>query len=168
MASLGASDEDIDKLATVSLLTLSKISSSPSSIFHIQSLFHQSIPPNKNLSSSLLSLLFFPLKLYWFTVEFGLCKEDGNVKAYGAGLLSSFGELKYSLGEDEKQKPEYRAFDPSVTALTKYPITQYQPAYFVAESFQVLYIYQSSLQIHRRDHFRIVSFILSNSFPFNK
>ena len=90
---------------------------------------------------------------YWFTIEFGLCKEEdsngnknnnnnnnnnnnkinkNNVKDYGAGLLSSFGELEYCLSDT----PEMRSFDPEVTALQKYPITEYQPVYFVAESFE--------------------------------
>ena len=70
--------------------------------------------------------------IYWFTVEFGLCKEGDTIKAFGAGLLSSFGELEYCLSKEPKTLP----FDPEKTALTKYPITQYQPLYFVAESFK--------------------------------
>ncbi len=70
---------------------------------------------------------------YWFTVEFGLCRQGTEIKAYGAGLLSSFGELEYCLSS----KPELRPFDPAQTALTKYPITTFQPVYFVAESFPV-------------------------------
>nr|XP_033809407.1 phenylalanine-4-hydroxylase [Geotrypetes seraphini]XP_033809408.1 phenylalanine-4-hydroxylase [Geotrypetes seraphini] len=70
--------------------------------------------------------------VYWFTVEFGLCKQDGHIKAYGAGLLSSFGELQYCLTD----KPEIRPFEPEKTALQKYPITEFQPVYFVAESFE--------------------------------
>ncbi|CAG5927376.1 unnamed protein product [Menidia menidia] len=54
--------------------------------------------------------------VYWFTVEFGLCKQGSDIKAYGAGLLSSFGELQ--------------------TSQQKYPITEFQPVYFVAESFE--------------------------------
>merc|ERR1711974_398868 len=69
---------------------------------------------------------------YWFTVEFGLCQEGDSVKAYGAGLLSSFGELEYCLTD----KPEIREFEPAVTGEQEYPITKYQPIYFVTESFE--------------------------------
>jgi phenylalanine-4-hydroxylase len=71
------------------------------------------------------------LQLYWFTIEFGICVQHGNRKAYGAGLLSSFGELEYSLSD----KPAVDAFDPAITAVTEYPITKYQPKYFLANSF---------------------------------
>ncbi|XP_056280851.1 phenylalanine-4-hydroxylase isoform X1 [Pseudoliparis swirei] len=70
--------------------------------------------------------------VYWFTVEFGLCKQGSEIKAYGAGLLSSFGELQYCLSD----KPQILPFDPAKTSLQKYPITEYQPVYFVAESFE--------------------------------
>jgi len=69
---------------------------------------------------------------FWFTVEFGLCRQDGDLKAYGAGLLSSFGELEYCLSE----KPELREFEPAKTGLQEYPITEYQPIYYVANSFE--------------------------------
>lgn len=75
---------------------------------------------------------FVILQCFWFTVEFGLCRQDGKLKAFGAGLLSSFGELQYALSG----KPELREFEPSKTGLQKYPITEYQPIYYVAESFE--------------------------------
>ncbi|CAD5121503.1 DgyrCDS10007 [Dimorphilus gyrociliatus] len=68
---------------------------------------------------------------YWFTVEFGLCRQNGELRAYGAGLISSFGELQYCLSD----KPEVRPFEPEKTAEQKYPITEFQPVYFVANSF---------------------------------
>ncbi|KAI1882114.1 hypothetical protein AGOR_G00247350 [Albula goreensis] len=70
--------------------------------------------------------------VYWFTVEFGLCKQGSEIRAYGAGLLSSFGELQYCLTDEPKIMP----FDPEKTSVTKYPITEFQPIYFVAESFE--------------------------------
>ncbi|KFO36270.1 Tryptophan 5-hydroxylase 2 [Fukomys damarensis] len=86
LASLGASDEDVQKLATC----------------------------------------------YFFTIEFGLCKQEGQLRAYGAGLLSSIGELKHALSD----KACVKAFDPKTTCLQECLITTFQEAYFVSESFE--------------------------------
>ena len=46
--------------------------------------------------------------IYWFTIEFGVCREDGKIKAYGAGILSSFGELEWAISDE----PEHLPLDP--------------------------------------------------------
>mmetsp|Transcript_3858 Transcript_3858/g.8026 ORF Transcript_3858/g.8026 Transcript_3858/m.8026 type:complete len:467 (-) Transcript_3858:403-1803(-) len=78
-------------------------------------------------------------RCYWHSVEFGVCREDGQLKAYGAGLLSSFGELEYSCAPyrpagDADEYPELLPWDPVVAAETDFPITTYQPTYFVAQN----------------------------------
>ncbi|KAN0006772.1 hypothetical protein ACTFIU_004963 [Dictyostelium citrinum] len=69
---------------------------------------------------------------YWFTVEFGLCKEGDTIRAYGAGILSSTGEMEHFLTDKAKKLP----FNPFDACKTEYPITTFQPLYYVAESFQ--------------------------------
>lgn len=73
-------------------------------------------------------------RLYWFTVEFGLIREQGVVKAFGAGLLSSFGELGHCFGPDV----ERRAFTPSAAASAGYDYSAMQPLLFVIPSFAAL------------------------------
>ncbi|CAB9496196.1 Tryptophan 5-hydroxylase [Seminavis robusta] len=74
---------------------------------------------------------------YWHSVEFGLCQQDGKNKAYGAGLLSSYGELEYACADDHPgadEPPTIKPWDPEVAAHQAFPITTYQPVYFLAES----------------------------------
>lgn len=86
------------------------------------------------------------LQLYWFTVEFGLCKEGNQVRAYGAGLLSSIGEIQHALSST----PSVMAFDPEKTAVQKYQDQEYQDTYFLAESFlDVQSKFRSVLTIHQ-------------------
>lgn len=74
------------------------------------------------------------LQCCWFSVEFGLCRQEGRLKAFGGGLLSSFGELEYSLSDKSVTSP----FDLSETAIQECPITQYQSVYYVSESIDEL------------------------------
>lgn len=89
-------------------------------------------------------------RLFWFTVEFGLIREDGKIRVYGSGLVSSHAESAYSLtGEWEKSGrsapdctprdvPEYRPFDLERVCATDFEIDHYQPIYYVLESFEQL------------------------------
>lgn len=104
LASLGASDDDVDKLATVSRNIL---------LFNILSLLHD-------------------FQLYFFTVEFGLCKQDGEMKVYGAGLLSSVAELRHAIETKDKVK----RFIPELTCKQECIITAFQNAYWYTDSFE--------------------------------
>ncbi len=70
--------------------------------------------------------------LYWFTIEYGVLWQDGELRAYGAGLLSSFGELEHALSGEV----EIRPFDPWEAKDTSYPITTYQPLLWSVTSIQ--------------------------------
>ena len=74
-------------------------------------------------------------RLYWYTIEFGLMRTPVGVRAYGAGLLSSGGELQYSV---EDPKPLRKNFALEQTLRTGYRIDRYQTTYFVIESFDQL------------------------------
>jgi len=98
--------------------------------------------------------------IYWFTVEFGLVKselaandpDDSGIRAMGAGILSSFGEMEWACaGQPSEEcremggisknfpklmKPKVVPFIPQVAATNAYPITTYQPQYFIGESMR--------------------------------
>lgn len=74
-------------------------------------------------------------RLFWFTVEFGLIREDGRVKLYGSGLISSEGEGHHALESDEVER---RPFDMERVCDTSFEIDHFQPILYVLEDFEQL------------------------------
>ena len=73
-------------------------------------------------------------RLYWFTVEFGLVKHEGGIKAYGAGLLSSYGELSHAFSDEVERRP----FDLEQVINTSYDYSDMQPVLYVIPSYREL------------------------------
>jgi phenylalanine-4-hydroxylase len=71
-------------------------------------------------------------KVFWFTLEFGVVFENGRPQAYGAGILSSYGEL------DVFEEADIRPFDFAEMGTAEYDITHYQPVLYAAPSFDRL------------------------------
>ncbi|HEY1592764.1 MAG TPA: phenylalanine 4-monooxygenase [Solirubrobacteraceae bacterium] len=70
--------------------------------------------------------------VFWFTIEFGVVHEDGELRAYGAGLLSSYGEI------EEFRAAEIRPLDIAEMGTLAYEITKYQPILFAADGIDQL------------------------------
>ena len=73
-------------------------------------------------------------RLYWFTVEFGLVEHEGGIKAYGAGLLSSYGELSHAFSDEVERRP----FDLEQVINTPYDYSDMQPILYVIPSYSEL------------------------------
>ncbi|KAL5962588.1 Tryptophan 5-hydroxylase 2 [Taenia solium] len=71
-------------------------------------------------------------KLYFFSVEFGICTQDGDLRAFGAGLLSSVAELKHALSDAAVRMP----FIPEEVIKAECMVTTYQKAYFTTSTFK--------------------------------
>lgn len=80
--------------------------------------------------------LKFLARLYWFTVEFGLMIDDGNLRIYGAGIVSSKGESVYCL---DSEVPHRIYFDIKRIMRTEYVIDRFQENYFVIHDFKELF-----------------------------
>lgn len=72
-------------------------------------------------------------RVFWFTFEFGVVEEHGELKTYGAGILSSFGEL------DAFRSAAIRPLDFGAMARVDYDITKYQPVLFAGRSMAEIY-----------------------------
>ncbi|MDR7096896.1 phenylalanine 4-monooxygenase [Hydrogenophaga laconesensis] len=75
-------------------------------------------------------------RLYWYTIEFGLIRQPDGLRAYGAGILSSSGELRHSVTSPQARRI---ALDLLRCMRTRYKIDDYQATYFVIDSFEQLF-----------------------------
>ena len=75
------------------------------------------------------------IRLYWFSIEFGLTVEGDEIKTLGSGLASSPSELLWAVG----QGPEHRPFDVIDILRTPYRIDIHQPVYFVIHTLDDLF-----------------------------
>jgi phenylalanine-4-hydroxylase len=78
----------------------------------------------------------FLARLYWYTIEFGLMETAQGLRAYGAGILSSGGEIEYCL---TSPKPRRIAFNVERVMRTLYRIDDFQDTYFVIRAFEQLF-----------------------------
>jgi len=74
-------------------------------------------------------------RVYWYTVEFGLVREDAGLRIYGAGIASSFAESQFALGDPS---PNRVGFDLARVMRTRYRIDDFQETYFVLDSLDEL------------------------------
>jgi phenylalanine-4-hydroxylase len=74
-------------------------------------------------------------RIYWFTIEFGLIREDGALRIYGAGILSSAGETAFCLSD----APSHFTYDVRQIFGTEYWKDHFQDKYWIIESYEQLF-----------------------------
>jgi phenylalanine-4-hydroxylase len=81
-------------------------------------------------------------RLFWFTVEFGVIRQDGGIKLYGSGLISSHGEAKSVIEQVENPTPdgpEIREFDLDQVLDQQFLVSEMQKVLYAVESFEQIY-----------------------------
>lgn len=94
------------------------------------------IPDLETRTRRLTSIVRAMARFFWFTVEFGLMCSPAGLKAYGSGLLSSFGELRHSLESPEVQRYPIQL---EWAVNQAFEIDHYQPLLFIVDSFDHLF-----------------------------
>ena len=108
---------------------------------HVPMLLHPAIADFLELygkaGSRAMSMDALPMlaRIYWYTIEFGLVREDDALKVFGAGIISSHSETVYSVDDEKVLR---LPFDPVRVMRTSYMIDDFQKTYFVLESLPQL------------------------------
>jgi phenylalanine-4-hydroxylase len=96
----------------------------------------------------LTSIIRAMARFFWFTVEFGLMKTRHGLRAYGSGLLSSFGELEHSLLSTDVQRYPIQL---EWAVNQAFEIHHFQPLLFIVDSFDHLFSLVDQLESFMRD-----------------
>jgi phenylalanine-4-hydroxylase len=96
----------------------------------------QSIRDEKKRTARLTSIIRAMARFFWFTVEFGLMRSPQGLKAYGSGLLSSYGELEHALKSPDVQRYPIQL---EWAINQAFEIDHFQPLLFVVDSFDHLF-----------------------------
>lgn len=96
----------------------------------------QSIPDEEERVRRLTSIMKGMARFFWFTIEFGLMRAPDGIRAYGSGLLSSYGELEYAC-----TSPEVQRYPIQIEWVVNqyFEIDHYQPLLFIVDSFDHLF-----------------------------
>jgi phenylalanine-4-hydroxylase len=109
----------------------------------------QEMPVGEDRVHRLSSIVKAMARFFWFTIEFGLMKHpDGGLRAYGSGLLSSYGELEYSLTSPDVQRYPVQL---EWVVNQYFEIDHYQPLLFVVDSFDHLFSLVDELEVWMKD-----------------
>ena len=87
-------------------------------------------------------------RFFWFTIEFGLMRSPTGLKAYGSGLLSSYGELEHCI-----ESPDVQRYPLQIEWVVNqyFEIDHYQPLLFIADSFDHVFSLVDELEKWMRD-----------------
>ena len=97
---------------------------------------HAHLPDGKEKMGKIRSNIQALARFFWFTVEFGLMRENGSVCVYGSGLLSSADEIEHSITSSAVQR---HPFQLEWVINQSFEIDRFQPLLFIVESFGHLY-----------------------------
>ena len=78
-------------------------------------------------------------RLFWFTVEFGVIRQKGEIKLYGSGLISSHGESTHVIHRNSDGGPEIRDFDLDAVLNQEFLVSEMQKVLYAVESFDQIY-----------------------------
>jgi len=101
------------------------------------------IPDRKERLRRMESIIKALARFFWFTIEFGLMRDGGELKVYGSGLLSSYGEIAHGVESPDVQRYPFQL---ELVINQSFEIDHYQPLLFIVDGFDHLFAQVDELE----------------------